>query len=173
MYETTEDVLALQRLLDESMAVAGPHLQALVDDKHRVPAASLVGLLQGACVLDLATVTASGEPRVAPVDGVFYRGRWHFGSSPESARMRHLRQRPAVSACHTKGESLAVIVHGYATEISVDDPLYAGFAEALFSIYVPRYGEGWRDFARSHPFAVITPKKMFARQALPEELAEG
>jgi nitroimidazol reductase NimA-like FMN-containing flavoprotein (pyridoxamine 5'-phosphate oxidase superfamily) len=170
VYETADDLAALQGLLDASMAAAGPHLRDLVDDEHRVGAGDLAALLTGINLLDVATVTATGEPRVAPVDGIFYRGRWYFGSSPDSARFRHLRRRPAVSACHTRGESLAVIVHGHATEISLDDPLHAAFAEALFAVYVPRYGDGWPEFARANPYAVITPKQMIARRARPEEL---
>jgi len=170
MHESPDDLAALQRLLDDSAAGAGGHLRAIFDDQHRVSAVDLVARLVGVNILDVATVTAAGEPRVAPVDGIFYRGRWYFGSSPESARFRHLRQRPAVSACHTRGEELAVIVHGRAAFISLDDPLHAGFADALFAIYIPRYGEDWPNFARSHPYAVITPQRMVARRALAGEL---
>ncbi|MDQ3654220.1 MAG: pyridoxamine 5'-phosphate oxidase family protein [Chloroflexota bacterium] len=48
-------------------------------------------------LLSLATVNRHGEPRVGPVDGLFYRGRFWFGSSPKAARFRHIRARPAVS----------------------------------------------------------------------------
>ena len=41
------------------------------------------------------------EPRVAPVDGLFYRGRFWFGSSPHSFRFRNIRANPAVSAAIT------------------------------------------------------------------------
>jgi hypothetical protein len=168
--ETPDDLAALQGLLDASLGGAGTHLRAIFDEAHRLPASELVGLLDGINVLDVATVTATGEPRVAPVDGIFYRARWYFGSSPESARFRHLRRRPAVSACLTRGESLAVIVHGQAALISLDDPVHADFAATLFALYIPRYGPQWPDFARSHPFAVITPKQMMVRRALPDEV---
>jgi hypothetical protein len=170
VHETPDDLATLQRLLDSSHAGAGGHLRAIVDDAHRVGAADLAALLTGVNILDVATVTASGEPRVAPVDGIFYRGRWYFGSSPDSVRFRHLRTRPAVSACHTRGEELAVIVHGRAGMIGLDDPDQSGFAAALFAVYVPRYGADWPEFARGHPYAVIVPEKMFARRALPNEL---
>lgn len=166
MHETAPDLVALQRLLDESAAAAGDHLNHVFDEQHRLTAEALVDLLTGVNILDLATVTARGEPRVAPVDGLFYRGRWWFGSSPTSARFRHLRQRPAVSASHTRGEELAVVTHGYATLVSLDDEEHAGFAEYLFGIYVPRYGPDWPTFARSHPFAVIDATRMFVRADL-------
>ena len=117
MHETDDDLRALQELLDRSHAGAGEHLRAIFDDERRIPAAELPALLPGVQVLALATVTARGEPRVAPVDGLFFRGRWHFGSSERSARFRHIRTRPAVSAAHIRGEELAVIVHGRAVEI--------------------------------------------------------
>jgi hypothetical protein len=170
VHETPEDLAALQRLLDESHVAAGRHLRSIVDDAHRVTAPDLSALLMGVNILDVATVTAAGEPRVAPVDGIFYRGRWYFGSAPDSARFRHLGARPAVSACHTRGEELAVIAHGRAALIGLDDPEHAGFADALFAVYVPRYGDDWPEFARGHPYAVITAQCMFARRALPDEL---
>jgi hypothetical protein len=170
VHETPDDLAALQRLLDDSHAGAGRHLRSIGDDAHRVTAADLAAILTGVNILDVATVTTAGEPRVAPVDGVFYRGRWYFGSAPDSARFRHLRRRPAVSACHTRGEALAVIVHGRARMIGLDDPGQEGFAEALFAVYVPRYGAEWPEFARGHPYAVIVPERMFARRALPGEL---
>ncbi len=128
-------------------------------------AEELVGLLTGVNVLDVATVTARGEPRVAPVDGLFYRGRWWFGSAPDSARFRHLRRRPAVSACHTRGEEFAVIVHGRATEIDLSDEAHAAFAGFLYGVYVPRYGPEWPAFARECPYAVIEATHMFVRVA--------
>ena len=43
-------------------------------------------------LLALATVTSDGHPLVGPVDGIFYRGAFYFGSSPESLRSRHIRR---------------------------------------------------------------------------------
>ena len=43
------------------------------------------------CVLNIATVTARGEPRVSAVDGHFLHGHWYFttdGGSPRSASWR-------------------------------------------------------------------------------------
>jgi hypothetical protein len=64
------------------------------------------------CLLTLATVTADGRPIAGPVDGIFYRGAFHFGSAPDSVRFRHIRKRPQVSAVHLPGEELAVSVTG-------------------------------------------------------------
>ena len=78
-------------------------------------------------LLALATVTADGRPLVGPVDGIFFRGAFHFGSAPDSARFRHIRARPQVSATHLPGEELAVTVHGRAVPIDIGDPAAAGF----------------------------------------------
>ena len=94
------------------------------------------------------------EPRVAPVDGLFYRARFWFGSAHDSARFRHLRARPAVSAAHTRGEELAVIVHGTAVETSL-----AGhpFRDYCYEVY----GDAWDDFGPGAVYARIEPAAMF------------
>jgi uncharacterized pyridoxamine 5'-phosphate oxidase family protein len=161
MHETDEDLAALQRLLDTSREAAGAHLRSIFDEEHRLDGAELAGLLTRVQVLNLATVTARCEPRVAPVDGLFYRGRWHFGSSPESARFRHLRHRPAVSASHVRGEELAVIVHGRATRIDLSAPEHEGFRSYLREVY----GGSWDDWGAGAPYAVIEADRMYTRIA--------
>jgi uncharacterized pyridoxamine 5'-phosphate oxidase family protein len=162
VYETEEDLLRLQELIERSHAGAGGHLRAIFDDERRIPAAELPALLPGVQVLALATVTARGEPRVAPVDGLFFRGRWHFGSGERSARFRHIRARPAVSAAHIRGEELAVIVHGRAVEI---DP--RGPGEEAFRGYLNETYPGWddADWAAGAPYARIEPSAMFTFRA--------
>ena len=159
MHETTEDIEELQRLLDESYVNAGAHLLSIHTPDRRLTAERLCELLPGVRVLNLATVTANGEPRVGPVDGLFYRGRFWFGSSHESIRFRHLRARPAVSASHTVGEELAVVVHGAAREIAVEDPEHAGFRAYLLEVYGRQWESWWPG--RKPPYAVIEPRKMF------------
>jgi uncharacterized pyridoxamine 5'-phosphate oxidase family protein len=158
VHETDDDLRALQALLDRSHANAGPHLRSIFGDESRIPAAELPALLPGVRVLALATVTARGEPRVAPVDGLFFRGRWHFGSAENSARFRHIRARPAVSATHTRGEQLAIVVHGHAEEIDPRAPEHAGFRAYLNETY-----RGWddADWAAGAPYARIEPTAMF------------
>ena len=74
--------------------------------------AQLTERLQGMRLLVLATVTADGRPLAGPVDGYFLHGTFWFSSGRDAVRMRHLAQRPAVSATHLPGEELAVTVHG-------------------------------------------------------------
>ncbi|HEX2104752.1 MAG TPA: pyridoxamine 5'-phosphate oxidase family protein [Solirubrobacteraceae bacterium] len=158
MHETEDDLRALQDLLDRSHANAGPHLRSLFTDDSRIPAAELPELLRGVQVLALATVTARGEPRVAPVDGLFFRGRWHFGSAHNSARFRHIRARPAVSAAHVRGEQLAVVVHGTAHELNPRAPEHAAFRAYLNQTYPGWDDAGWTAGA---PYARIEPAAMF------------
>jgi hypothetical protein len=122
-----------------------------------VPAPELPGMLSGVQVLHLATVTASCEPRVGPVDGVFFRGRFHFGSSERSLRFRNIRARPQVSAAVTRGETFAVIVHGTAVEIDM-----AGEGERPFRDYLLDVYPNWSEWGAGAPYARIEPRRMFA-----------
>src|SRR4051794_30253390 len=114
MHETPEDLAALQRLLDRSYDAAGPHLREIVTAERRLSAEEVSSRLRGMCLLALATVTSDARPLVGPVDGIFHRGSFYFGSSPESVRMRHIARRPQVSATYLPSEALAVTVHGRA-----------------------------------------------------------
>ncbi|UTI63062.1 pyridoxamine 5'-phosphate oxidase family protein [Paraconexibacter antarcticus] len=122
VHETADDLAALQALIDRSYAAAGEHLLSIRTPERRLTAAQVSVRLQGMCLLALATVTATGEPRIGPVDGIFLRGAFHFGSAPHSARFRHLGARPAVSATYLPGEELAITVHGRAVPVDVRSP---------------------------------------------------
>lgn len=143
MNETDDDVERLQALLDESMATAGAHLASIITPDRRLTARQVSDRLTGMTLLALATATADGRPLVGPVDGIFYRGAFYFGSSADSVRFRHIRRRPDVSATHLPGEHLAVTVHGRAVPIDINDPAAAGFRRVLLDIYTPRYGDSW------------------------------
>src|SRR3954469_9725279 len=119
MHETAEDLATLQDLLDRSYAGAGRHLLRIHAPERRLSAAQVAERLQGMCLLALATVTEDGRPTVGPVDGIFYRGSFHFGSAPDSVRFRHIATRPRVSATHLPGEELAVTVHGRAVPVDI------------------------------------------------------
>jgi uncharacterized pyridoxamine 5'-phosphate oxidase family protein len=158
LHETAEDLAALQELLDRSYAEAGPHLLRIHTPDRRLTAEQVAERLTGMTLLALATVTADGRPIVGPVDGIFFRGQFHFGSSPDSTRFRHIRKRPQVSATHLPGEELAVTVHGQAIPVDVE----GDFRQALLDIYVPRYGAEWEKFLDSGPvYARIAAERMF------------
>jgi nitroimidazol reductase NimA-like FMN-containing flavoprotein (pyridoxamine 5'-phosphate oxidase superfamily) len=163
VHERPEDIAALERLLDSSYGRAGAHLLSIHTPERRLGAQRLCELLSGMCLLTLATVTADCRPVAGPVDGIFYRGAFHFGSSPESARFRHISVRPFVSATHAPREELAVTVHGRATPVDVQAPEHAGFRQTLLEVYVPRYGPEWEEFLDSGPvYARIDAERIFA-----------
>jgi hypothetical protein len=170
VHETVEDLAALAALLDRSFERAGAHMRSIITPARRVRAEELVERLHGMRLLALATVTADGRPIVGPVDGIFYRGSFHFGSSPDSLRFRHLRSRPAVSAAHLPGEEFAVTVHGRAIPLDIHGPECAGLRSTLLEVYVPRYGPQWEEFLDSGPvYARIEAERMFTFHMPPEE----
>jgi len=161
VHETPDDIRALQELLDRSYDRAGPHLRSITTPERRASADDLVQRLTGMCLLVVATVTADCRPIAGPLDGIFYRGAFHFGTAPESVRYRHLLARPQVSATHLPREEFAVNVHGRAVPVEIA----GGFRETLLEVYVPRYGPGWEQFLDSGPvYMRIDAERMFTFQ---------
>jgi hypothetical protein len=159
MHETDDDLTALQRLLDASYARAGEHLRSIWEEDSRLDARQLCDELVGVQVLDLATVTPRGEPRVAPVDGFFFRGHLWFGSADNSLRFRNIRANPAVSGAIIRGgETFPVIVHGRATETDPRGPEAGGFADYVRSVY----DFDWDAVHPDAPYARIDAGTMLA-----------
>ncbi|MFD1052562.1 pyridoxamine 5'-phosphate oxidase family protein, partial [Kibdelosporangium lantanae] len=111
-------------------------------------------------IMALATVTATGEPRVGPVDALFYRGHFYFGSAPDSAKFRHIRKRPQVSGSVIEGEDLAITVHGHAVEINTAD--HQGFRDHVIETYGDTF---WEDIGRSASYARIDATQMLTYAA--------
>jgi uncharacterized pyridoxamine 5'-phosphate oxidase family protein len=160
MHENAADLAELQRLLDASHDAAGAHLASIFTPDRRASAAEVAQLLRGVCVLALATVARDGSPLVAPVDGLFFRGRFWFGSAENSVRFRHIRREPRVSATHTRGEDFCVIVHGAAREIDKRGALSLDFRDYNREVY----GASWDSWGYwpAMPYAVIEPRRMLA-----------
>ena len=157
--ETGPDLQVLEELLDFSYARAGSHLRSIWGPETRLDASAVVAELAGVQVLDLATVTPRGAPRVAPVDGLFFRGHFWFGSAEASGRFRNIRANPAVSGCVTRGlETFLVIVHGQAVETDPRSPNAGGFAA------YPRelYDFDWDAMHPTSPYGRIDASTMFA-----------
>ena len=158
MHETPADLIRLQATLDASYEKAGAHLRSIITPDRRVDAEGLVERLGGMCLLVLATVTADGRPLNGPVDGFFYRGDWYFGSSDDSMRFRHIRERPAVSATHLPAEPFSVTVHGRAHEIDLATYDDGAFRDML----VKHYGESAGDVLSSGiAYARIEAERLF------------
>jgi nitroimidazol reductase NimA-like FMN-containing flavoprotein (pyridoxamine 5'-phosphate oxidase superfamily) len=163
MHEDPEDIARLQDLLDSSYAAAGEHLRVIHSPQRRLSAADLVERLQGMRLLVVATVGSGGRPVTGPVDGVFHRGHFYFGTSTDAVRWRHLRNNPAVSATHLPSEDWAVTVHGIAVPVNTSRAHPKGLRATLLEVYTPRYGPQWEQFLDSGPvYARIEAQRMFA-----------
>lgn len=126
MLETPADLDELQAILDRSIAEAGPFLRSSFEmPEHSLSARQLANHLTGVPTIAMSTVTARGEPRVAPIGALFVRGRFHVPTVASAARSRHLRKRPAVSVTYYEGIDLAVIIHGRAEFIESEHPAFA------------------------------------------------
>lgn len=169
MHETPADIRALQQLLDRSYERAGAHLRSITSPERRISAEDLAERLTGMCLLVVATVTADSRPIAGPLDGIFYRGAFHFGTARDSVRYRHLLRRPQVSATHLPREEFAVNVHGRAVPLDIGAVENRGLRETLFEVYGPRYGnedwerflEGGDDPANSPVYLRIDADRMF------------
>ena len=157
MREKESDLRRLQAVLDESHENAGPHLRSIITPERRLTAVELAARLTGMKILALATVNSRGAPIVSPVDGIFYRAEFWFGTSPAALRIRHIRQNPAVSATHVEGEELAVTVHGTAHIEGAPADLPGGFREVCRGIY----GDEWLEWGKDAVYCRIEPARMF------------
>jgi nitroimidazol reductase NimA-like FMN-containing flavoprotein (pyridoxamine 5'-phosphate oxidase superfamily) len=160
MHETPEELAELQRLLDASHDAANAHMRSIFAPERRATAAETAQLLRGACVLALATIAPDGAPRVAPVDGLFFRGRFTFSTSPASARMRSIRRDARVSANYNRGEEFCVIVHGTAREIDQSSAWGLALRDYNREVYGPTW-DSWGFWGKA-PYTAIEPRRMYA-----------
>jgi general stress protein 26 len=163
--ETPEDVRRLQALLDESDARGGSHLRSIITDERRLSAEQLIERLQGMSLLTLATATRDGAPIAGPVDGIFYRGEFWFGSAPNALKFQHIRERPRVSATHLPGEHLGVTVHGTAHIEGIP----AELPDEVQEVCVEIYGQEWFNWGDDALYARIEPRRMFVFHMEPPE----
>lgn len=158
MRETAEDLARLDALLSESITNAGAFLRRSFQMPDRsLSAAELAARLQGPLVVALGTVTANGEPRVAPISAFFLRGRFHVPTVAEAARARHLARRPAVSLTYFQGEQLAVIAHGSARIISDGQE---GFEE-LDAVQVEIGNRSTREWSGQGAYVRVDPAVLY------------
>ncbi|GAA0945087.1 hypothetical protein GCM10009554_39710 [Kribbella koreensis] len=156
MKETSEEVAELQRLLEAAYGRSTEHLREIINDERRLTADELVQLLQGMCVLNLATVTAKGEPRISAVDGHFLHARWVFTTSAQAAKVRQLRVRPAASISYVDGERLGVFSHGQVEFLTTDHPDFAEIEAHL----VAHYGSSPSTWADEIAYCRLQPHWM-------------
>jgi pyridoxine/pyridoxamine 5'-phosphate oxidase len=141
-----EQLQALQELLDASFAHASEHLNSIMTPERRLSATRLVGELPSPAVLNIATTTAQGEPRISAVDGHFIHGHWYFTTAADSPKARQLIARPAISASFTPRDGFGVFCHGRAERLDGSE------REMLRAHFIATYGsdpEDWGTIAYS------------------------
>src|SRR6476660_399800 len=93
LYETEADLARLEELSDASFTRSSEHRLSIMTPPRRLTARRLAEDLTGIAVLNVATVTARGEPRISVLDGHFLHGRWYATTSGMSPKVRQLRSR--------------------------------------------------------------------------------
>jgi hypothetical protein len=169
MRETAEDVAQLQRLLDDSAAAAGEHLRTIFQSEARPFAQELLTELDAVFEFHVGVLTGAGAPLVAPLDGIFFRGRIWFGFPGGSLRAGLIRKDPRISASYQKGESFAFIVHGQAVEVREDAPEFQDYFDCVQALYTNLYGPKWVDWYRERKRegefnGYIEARRLFAKR---------
>jgi hypothetical protein len=185
MFETDEELDAVDALLASSFSSATGHLTEIMSPERRLSARDLSRYLVGVRHLTVATVTAKGEPRCSAVDGLFLHGHFWFTTSGQSAKAVHLAKRRGVSAAHVIGDDIGIFVHGHVRTVNGGP----GEADALRHYWIEVYHsspEDWVATPDDMRYFEIVPTAMFsyafsrerfeemARQAsTPEQSNEG
>jgi nitroimidazol reductase NimA-like FMN-containing flavoprotein (pyridoxamine 5'-phosphate oxidase superfamily) len=170
MFETNAELERMDELMRRSIERASAFLRSSFEmPEHSLSARQLAGHLQGSLTVALATVTARGEPRVAPINAVFVGGRFHVPTLAEAARARHLSRRPAASLTYYEGNDLAVIVHGQVQFIAADDP---GFA-AIDAAQVQSGRESPSEWGGHPVYLRLEPETLYTYARHPERIAGG
>lgn len=168
MYETADDLERLDARLRGSIEQAGPFLRSSFQmPEHSLNARQLTEAVQGVKPVALATVTAKGEPRVAPIGAFLYRSDFYIPTTMQAARVRHLRRQPAISLTLYEGIDFAVIVHGQAVVLG---EATAGF-ETLIEIQRSGQGETVRDWGEG-AFLRIDAEMIYTYARYPERFPE-
>ena len=146
MYETEDELNALQELIDWSYEQAGAHAKDIITPERMLNARQVTRLAgDRQQQFALATVSSKGEPRVSPVDGFLLHGIFYALTSGSSLRVRHLKARPSVSISFFRGDDFAITVHGMAELIGESHPDFATIdreAQRIYGSSLTEWGEG-------------------------------
>jgi hypothetical protein len=164
VYETADDLEKLDAQLAASIERAGPFLRdSFQMPEHSLNARQLTQAVAGVVQVALATVTAKGEPRVAPIGAFLNRGDFYIPTTMQAARVRHLRRRPAISLTLYDGIDFAVIVHGQAVILGEGTPEF----EVLIEMQRSGQGETVRDWGEG-AFIRIDAETIYTYARYPE-----
>ena len=150
MRETQEDIERLQALLDHSIERAGAFLRRSFQmPEQSLTAQQLIDCWQDVQTVALATATMRGEPRIAPIGSLLYRGEIYLPTVATAARTRHVMKRPAVSLTFFRENELAIIVHGDAAIISPEHEDFETLEHLLYASTHTKAGE-WGEGVYPH-----------------------
>ncbi|OAI44182.1 hypothetical protein AYO38_10030 [bacterium SCGC AG-212-C10] len=164
MFETAEEMLALQALLDRSHGRGGGHLGFIVTPERRLSAEQVVTYLQGVKHVSFGTVTSKGEPFVSPLDSLFIHGRFWVGTSGSAVKAKHVARQPAVSLCHVVGDDIGIWVHGRVRTLREGDPDVAEYERIAIDVY----GSSPFSWGEGNIIMPVEPRAMFAYAVKPE-----
>lgn len=167
MTDDEAELDALQNLLDASFERASGHLRSIMTPERRLTAERLVAELPCPAVLNIATVTARGEPRISAVDGHFLRGHWYFTTDGTSPKAVQLAARPAISASFTPRDGYGVFCHGRVVELPA-----GAERQMVGEHWVEVYGQSLEDFGVGIFCARIDADWLVAFAMTPEEEVE-
>jgi hypothetical protein len=168
MNESTAELDELQALLDGTFARSSQHLRSIMTPERRLDARRLVDLLTGIAVLNVASVTARGEPRISALDGHFLHGHWHATTAGDSPKARQWLARPAVSAAYTPRDGFGVFCHG---RMQFLDPGSSAYEE-LEVHCVRTYGQSPRAWGSDIVYLRIEPTWFVAFAMTDEEMGQ-
>jgi uncharacterized pyridoxamine 5'-phosphate oxidase family protein len=168
VHESAEDLVELQALLDRTFSRMNPHMANIVKPERRLSGKQVVAHLQGIKHVAFATVNEQGEPRVAPLDGIFLRGRFYVSTGGRAARLRDLRRQPRCSLTHFEGDDFAVTVNGTAIVMERDHPQIP----AIEPVYVDLYGSSPFSWGQGVVVIRVEPSSIWSYSFRPDRYAE-
>ncbi|SIR89559.1 pyridoxamine 5'-phosphate oxidase family protein [Williamsia sterculiae] len=166
MNETTDELEALQELLDRSAGGRTRHLTDIVSTERRLSAERICTDLDDVVVLDVATVSRAGVPRLSAVDGHFLHATWYFSTASSAVKARDLLARPAVSVAYTPRDGYGIWTHGDA--VAVHGQEFTRIDAYLSEVY----GMPLSDMADGIAIFRVEPRWMVGFAMTPEEQAE-
>jgi uncharacterized pyridoxamine 5'-phosphate oxidase family protein len=169
MHESDAEIVELQRLLDRSMKNAGAHVRSIFNRNNWLSARQVCLHLQGVRQVAAATVTSAGEPRVAPIDAVFFHGKFCLSTDANWLRARHLAKRPALSLTYFESADPVIMVHGRAAFTKKNQKDFA----TLDSEWVKAYGNSILELSDNVEFIRVEPTIMLAYALHPERFQES
>lgn len=171
MLESADDLQELQALFDRSRDAAGRHLRGIFGHEQQPTAQETTGTLDGIFEMHLAATTSNGAPHVAPLDGIFYKGRVWFGMPAGAVRAPWYVGIRGLVPLVRLGD-LRVHRPRHRDRGTSEDARWAGFESLMRELYVARYGPGWIDWherqrasSASDGFAgLIEPRAFFVKR---------